>query len=130
MYYFSGGENLPTSTAGRTIISSWWIFCIISIAVYSGNLTATLAVNKQKLPFTTVDEMIKQKVYKWGTLGNSAYPSIFKVCTYYEQCACHFKKSLKIPKGQSDRQTTQWPKKKRTKGQTTIYNTVHRKLKL
>jgi hypothetical protein len=26
--------------------------------------------------------------------------------------------------------TTQWPKRKRTEGQTTIYNTLHRKLKI
>jgi hypothetical protein len=26
--------------------------------------------------------------------------------------------------------TTQWPKEKRTKGQTKIYNTLHRKLKI
>ena len=39
-----------------------------------------------------------------------------------------FKKSLKIPKRQSDsyieeEQTTQWPKEKSTKGQTPIYKT-------
>ena len=79
VYIVSGGKNLPTSQAGRTIISSWWIFCIIAIAVYSGNLTATLAISKQKLSFTTVAEMVEQTEYKWGTLGNSVYETIFKV---------------------------------------------------
>jgi hypothetical protein len=49
------------------------------------------------------------------------------------------KKSLKIPnfgqKGLSEavnrtELTMQWPKEKRTKGQTTIYKTLHRKLKI
>ena len=29
-----------------------------------------------------------------------------------------------------EEQTTQWPKKKSTKGQTTIYKTLHMKLKI
>jgi hypothetical protein len=40
---------------------------------------------------------------------------------------------LKIPKGKSEpvnRQTTQWPKRKRTTGQTTMYTTLHIKLKI
>jgi len=43
---------------------------------------------------------------------------------------------VKIPKGGNQRpyieeeQTTQWQKKKRTKGQRTIYKTSHRKLKI
>lgn len=75
----TGGVTLPTSLAGRTIISSWWIFCIVSIAVYSGNLTAAFTVNKQRLPFTNLEEMVKQKEYKWGLLGNSVYETVFKV---------------------------------------------------
>jgi hypothetical protein len=44
-------------------------------------------------------------------------------------------KSLNIPKGNQnpyieEGQTTQWPTEKRTKGQTTIYKTQHRKLKI
>ncbi|CAC5387113.1 unnamed protein product [Mytilus coruscus] len=80
-----GGEPLPTSLAGRTIVSCWWIFCIVSIAVYSGNLTASLAIHKTKLPFTSLEEMVNQKEYKWGTLGSSAFQTVFeesKVPTY------------------------------------------------
>ncbi|XP_063399028.1 glutamate receptor ionotropic, kainate glr-3-like [Mytilus trossulus] len=73
-----GGEPLPVSLAGRTIVSGWWIFCIVSIAVYSGNLTASLAVHKTKLPFTSLEEMVKQKEFKWGTLGSSAFQTVFK----------------------------------------------------
>ncbi|VDI36281.1 Hypothetical predicted protein [Mytilus galloprovincialis] len=73
-----GGEPLPVSLAGRTLVSCWWIFCIVSIAVYSGNLTASFAVHKTKLPFTSLEEMVEQKEFKWGTLGSSAFQTAFK----------------------------------------------------
>ena len=45
------------------------------------------------------------------------------------------KKSLLIPTGYSEdvkgrRQTIQWPKKKRTKGETMMYKTLRKKLKI
>ncbi|XP_052067296.1 glutamate receptor ionotropic, kainate glr-3-like [Mytilus californianus] len=76
-----GGEPLPASLAGRTLVSCWWIFCIVSIAVYSGNLTASLTIHKTKLPFTSLEEMVNQNEYKWGTLGSSVFQTVFEEST-------------------------------------------------
>ncbi|XP_050405393.1 glutamate receptor ionotropic, kainate 4 [Patella vulgata] len=61
-----GGEHLPDSQAGRTMISTWWLFSIIMAATYSGNLIAFLTVTKDKPPFETLSELISDSDYRWG----------------------------------------------------------------
>ncbi|XP_067682011.1 glutamate receptor-like isoform X1 [Haliotis asinina] len=68
-----GGEHLPDSQAGRTVVSCWWLFSIVMAATYSGNLIAFLTVNKDKLPFETVSELVQQTDYIWGTAGGGTY---------------------------------------------------------
>ncbi|XP_033760424.1 glutamate receptor-like [Pecten maximus] len=72
-----GGEHLPRSQTGRTLLSSWWLFCIIMMATYSGNLIAFLTVNKDKPPFSTVVGMLQQDNYRWGTIGGSSWITAF-----------------------------------------------------
>lgn len=77
---FSGGVHLPDSTAGRTLVSSWWLFCIIIVGIYSGNLIAYLTVTKEKLPFETLGELIKLKgSYRWGTTSHTHFSAVFLV---------------------------------------------------
>ncbi|ESO85423.1 hypothetical protein LOTGIDRAFT_107877 [Lottia gigantea] len=66
-----GGEHLPDSQAGRTMISTWWLFSIIMAATYSGNLIAFLTVTKDTAPFETLDQLIDNGDYTWGLLGGS-----------------------------------------------------------
>ncbi|XP_060063877.1 uncharacterized protein LOC132544318 [Ylistrum balloti] len=72
-----GGEHLPQSQTGRTLLSSWWLFCIIMMATYSGNLIAFLTVTKDKAPFTTVAGMVQMDNYRWGTIGGSSWIDAF-----------------------------------------------------
>ncbi|XP_060068781.1 glutamate receptor ionotropic, kainate 2-like [Ylistrum balloti] len=72
-----GGEHLPRSQTGRTLLSSWWLFCIIMMATYSGNLIAFLTVSKDKPPFSTVAGMLQQENYRWGTIGGSSWITAF-----------------------------------------------------
>jgi len=58
----AGGVNLPESNAGRTFVSCWWLFCIVIVATYCGNLIAFLTVTKETAPFNTLDEMVEYKV--------------------------------------------------------------------
>ncbi|CAC5420552.1 GRIK4 [Mytilus coruscus] len=76
-----GGTNTPDSQTGRTVLSYWWIFCIVSMAIYSGNLVAFLTVAKDELPFTSMAEMVKQDKYKWGLYGNGAMHSYLSEST-------------------------------------------------
>ncbi|KAL4219425.1 hypothetical protein ACF0H5_022005 [Mactra antiquata] len=77
-----GGVHLPYSVSGRTLVSFWWLFCIIIVGTYCGNLIAFLTVTKETAPFNTLTEMLDQKnVYKWGTLGGSNWDMIFRTTT-------------------------------------------------
>lgn len=69
---FSGGVYLPKSQSSRTITSFWWLFSIIVVATYSGNLIASLTVTRSLIPFNSVKEMVQQSTYKWGT-SNGTY---------------------------------------------------------
>ncbi|OWF39812.1 Glutamate receptor ionotropic, kainate 3 [Mizuhopecten yessoensis] len=73
-----GGDRLPHSQTGRTLLSCWWLFCLVMMASYSGNLIAYLTVSKDKLPFNTVNEMLQKDDYKWGLIGGSYWVTIFK----------------------------------------------------
>ncbi|ESO85380.1 hypothetical protein LOTGIDRAFT_75623, partial [Lottia gigantea] len=74
-----GGESLPTSLAGRKFIGFWWLFCIMLVATYSGNLVAFLTISRVEVPFDTLAGMSQQSDYKWGTLGGSAFTTLFLV---------------------------------------------------
>lgn len=52
---------------------------MVSMAIYSGNLVAFLTVSTDKLPFTTMAELVKQKNYKWGLYGGGAMHMFFSV---------------------------------------------------
>ncbi|XP_071160564.1 glutamate receptor ionotropic, delta-1-like [Mytilus edulis] len=76
-----GGEHLAGSSSGRTLLSSWWIFCIIMMATYSGNLVAFLTVTKDKLPFSDIAGLVELGSYKWGTQEGTVFETIFKSST-------------------------------------------------
>ncbi len=40
----TGHSTQPITVSLRSFLSSWWIFCIIIISVYTANLVAFLAV--------------------------------------------------------------------------------------
>ena len=71
--------NTPDTHTGRTVLSYWWIFCFVSMAIYSGNLVAFLTVAKDKLPFKTMAGMVEQDRYKWGLYGGGAIEIFFSV---------------------------------------------------
>ncbi|XP_041351346.1 glutamate receptor ionotropic, kainate 4-like [Gigantopelta aegis] len=66
----------PLYLSARVIGGSWLLFTTITAAVYSGNLIAFLTVNKEKLPFKSVEDLVAQEQYKWGIPGGSAYVTL------------------------------------------------------
>ncbi|KAJ8309745.1 hypothetical protein KUTeg_011610, partial [Tegillarca granosa] len=76
-----GGENPPVAQSSRALISFWWIFSLVIVATYSGNLIAFLTVSKEKLPLSSLEEVGSQSEYKWGTLGGSYFITLFEHST-------------------------------------------------
>ncbi|XP_067671109.1 probable glutamate receptor [Haliotis asinina] len=52
-----GLPYLPKSLPSRVFYTFWWFFCIVITSVYTGNLTALLAVVREKVPFNNLQEL-------------------------------------------------------------------------
>ncbi|XP_041350950.1 glutamate receptor ionotropic, kainate 2-like [Gigantopelta aegis] len=68
----------------RVIGGSWLFFTIIMAAVYSGNLIAFLTVNKDKIPFKSVEDLVAQTQYKWGVPGGISGLTLIKTSNQSE----------------------------------------------
>ena len=63
-----------TSWPSRIIVFSYWFMAIMMTAVYTGNLTAALAIPVTSLPFNTLDELVQNSEYTFQVIdGTVAY---------------------------------------------------------
>ena len=60
-------------------VSAWWLFCVIIAAIYSGNLTASFAVTLYDPSFATLQAMLDEGAYDFGTVPGTIWFDIFKV---------------------------------------------------
>ena len=67
------------SLAGRILVSTWCLYSIVVTAIYSGNLIAFLTVPVTDLPFSTLEEMVEQTQYTYGTTGGTYLQVLFQV---------------------------------------------------
>ncbi|XP_026733766.1 glutamate receptor ionotropic, kainate 3-like isoform X1 [Trichoplusia ni] len=61
-----GSEIAPIALAPRMITSVWWFFTMVMVASYVGTLVAFLTVEKNILPFNTVEELYNHKSISYG----------------------------------------------------------------
>lgn len=77
-----GSPRPPGSCSGRVLAASLWCTMVTLAAVYSGNLTACLAVSNLNTPFTTFADLTQQNEYQMGMIGGSVTESLFGVGKY------------------------------------------------
>ena len=65
--------------ATKLVFISWMITCIVYSATYSSNLVAFLTVEVEKPPFDSLETLLTQQNYKFGTLGQTFMKNLFKV---------------------------------------------------
>ena len=75
----SGGYFSTITASGRFVVGFWWLYCIVIVATYSGNLIAFLTVHKYKAPFQTLQEMAQDGEYKFGIIGESSLETVLQV---------------------------------------------------
>lgn len=58
--------------AGRILTGSWFLTALVVSAAYSGSLVADLSVTRRQTLFRSLEDVVNQDEYKWGTLGNAS----------------------------------------------------------
>ncbi|XP_037788568.1 uncharacterized protein LOC119583929 [Penaeus monodon] len=72
---------------GRFVLFFWYLFCFYIYALYSGTLTAVLAVPAFERPINTLSDLSKAKEngYTIGTIQDSSLEFIFKDLTWPDE---------------------------------------------
>ena len=82
------GGFIPSKTLSVfAFLSFVWAMNLVIQSVYSGNLIASLAVNKYNLPVNDLKELAEQTSHKVGVLGGSIHEYIFKVISGLQHAA-------------------------------------------
>nr|KAG5688947.1 hypothetical protein BaRGS_031346 [Batillaria attramentaria] len=74
-------EYEGVSCAGHVLLSAWLMFSLITVATYTGKLTAFSVVTKEKVPFNTLRELVRQDDYRWGMMPNTYLDSVLSTST-------------------------------------------------
>ncbi|KAF7490854.1 Glutamate receptor [Sarcoptes scabiei] len=62
-----GGDYLPMAVSGRILVAFWWIFVIVTVTTYSGNLVALLTFPKLFNSIDNLDDLLNHKhLVKYG----------------------------------------------------------------
>jgi hypothetical protein len=77
--FVSGGCDMPSSVSGRILLKVWWIFVLVMLATYTGNLIAFLTVTKVNLPIASLSDLPKQSQLGYGTVKGSSLWSLLMV---------------------------------------------------
>lgn len=74
-----GGDHLPMAISGRILITFWWLFVIVTVTTYSGNLVALLTFPKIFNPINDLYDLIQYKsVLKYGVTRSSGVEEVIK----------------------------------------------------
>ncbi|KAL0269534.1 UNVERIFIED_CONTAM: hypothetical protein PYX00_007235 [Menopon gallinae] len=77
-----GGTYLPMADSGRLIVGTWWLYVLVVVTTYSGNLVAFLTFPRIDDPINTIAELVSRKgSVTWGMIAGSPVDIRLKAAT-------------------------------------------------
>lgn len=77
--YAIGAGPHPKALSGRVVSAIWWLFAVLLLACYFGNLNSVLHSNTKQLSISTFEDLANQDVIDYGTLEGGSTMLFFKV---------------------------------------------------
>ncbi|CAJ1055157.1 probable glutamate receptor isoform X2 [Xyrichtys novacula] len=83
-WYITGALTLqgagphPKALSGRILSAIWWIFAVMLLACYFGNLNSILHSNHNHVSIETFEDLANQDVIEYGTVEGGSTMSFFK----------------------------------------------------
>lgn len=75
----SASEDDWRTGPSRVLVACWWAVTVVVAAAYSGSLVAHLSLARPHLPFRSLEDVVKQQEYTWGTLVNASVHTMITV---------------------------------------------------